>query len=176
MKLLITSLILFTILSSIVFAQILASSTISESFKDRVLIPPDVAFLWNFQRGAEELYRFIKFSSTMRIEYSLELLERRIGEMEVLVNKSKLEYIPAIENAYEIEIDKIIVEMNSTDMTDIITKYVINIDIKENVTQRLQYDIKVLDMLSREVSEPNKSYLIDAIKKTSICIDVINRL
>jgi hypothetical protein len=146
------------------------------TFKDRTLIPPDVAFLWNFQRGAEELYRFVKFSSTMRIDYSLELLERRIGEIEILVNKSKLEYIPTIENAYEIEVDKIILEMNSTDMTDIITKYVMNLDVRENVTQRLQYDIKVLDLISREVPEPNKSYLIDAIKKTSICIDVINRL
>ena len=169
MKLLITSLILFTILSSTVFAQ-------NYTFKDRVIIPPDVAFLWNFQRGAEELFRFVKFSSTMRIDYSLELIERRIGEMEVLVNKSKLEFIPTIENGYEIEINKIILEMNSTDLTDIITKYVINLDIKENVTQRLQYDIKVLDLLSREVSEPNKSYLINAIKKTSICIDMINRL
>jgi len=169
MKLLITSLILFTILSSTVFAQ-------NYTFKDRVIIPPDVAFLWNFQRGAEELFRFVKFSSTMRIDYSLELIERRIGEMEVLVNKSKLEFIPTIENGYEIEINKIILEMNSTDLTDIITKYVINLDIKENVTQRLQYDIKVLDLLSREVSEPNKCYLVNAIKKTSICIDVINRL
>ena len=160
---------LFTILSTTVFAQ-------DYTFKDRIIIPPDVAFLWNFQRGAEELYRFVKFSSTMRIDYSLELIERRIGEMEVLVNKSKLEFIPTIENGYEIEIDKIILEMNSTDMTDIITKYVINLDIKENVTQRLQYDIKVLDLLSREVPEPNKSYLMSAIKKTSICIDVINRL
>jgi hypothetical protein len=96
--------------------------------------------------------------------------------MEVLVNRSKLEFIPTIENGYEIEIDKIIVEMNSTDMTDIITKYVIDLDIKENVTQRLQYDIKILDLLSKEVPEPNKSYLINAIKKTSTCIDMINRL
>lgn len=169
MKLLITSLMLFTILSSTVFAQ-------NYTFKDRTIIPPDVAFLWNFQRGAEELFRFVKFSSTMRIDYSLELIERRIGEMEVLVNRSKLEFIPTIENGYEIEIDKIIVEMNSTDMTDIITKYVIDLDIKENVTQRLQYDIKILDLLSKEVPEPNKSYLINAIKKTSTCIDMINRL
>jgi len=169
MKLLITSLMLFTILSSTVFAQ-------NYTFKDRTIIPPDVAFLWNFQRGAEELFRFVKFSSTMRIDYSLELIERRIGEMEVLVNRSKLEFIPTIENGYEIEIDKIILEMNSTDMTDIITKYVIDLDIKENVTQRLQYDIKVLDLLSKEVPEPNKSYLINAIKKTSTCIDMINRL
>jgi hypothetical protein len=160
---------LFTILSSTVFAQ-------NYTFKDRTIIPPDVAFLWNFQRGAEELFRFVKFSSTMRIDYSLELIERRIGEMEVLVNRSKLEFIPTIENGYEIEIDKIIVEMNSTDMTDIITKYVIDLDIKENVTQRLQYDIKILDLLSKEVPEPNKSYLINAIKKTSTCIDMINRL
>jgi hypothetical protein len=160
---------LFTILSSTVFAQ-------NYTFKDRTIIPPDVAFLWNFQRGAEELFRFVKFSSTMRIDYSLELIERRIGEMEVLVNRSKLEFIPTIENGYEIEIDKIILEMNSTDMTDIITKYVIDLDIKENVTQRLQYDIKILDLLSKEVPEPNKSYLINAIKKTSTCIDMINRL
>ena len=169
MKLLITSLILFTILSSIVFAQDFV-------FKDRTIIPPYVAFLWNFQRGAEELFRFVKFSSNMRIEYSLELLERRIGEMEILVNKSKLEYLPTIENGYEIEIDKIILEMNSTDVTDIITKYVVKLDINENVTQRLQYDIKILDLLSKEVPEPNKIYFVDAIKKTSICIDVINRL
>jgi hypothetical protein len=169
MKLLTVSSIIFLFLSSAAFAQ-------NFSFKDKVIMSPDVAFLWNFQRGVEELFRFVKFSSTMRIDYSLELSERRIGEMEVLINKSKLEFIPAIDNSYEIEIDKIIVEMNSTDITKIITKYIIDLDIKENVTERLQYDIEVLDLLSKKVPEQNKNYLVNAIKKTSVCIDMINRL
>jgi hypothetical protein len=169
MKLLIVSSIIFLFLSSAAFAQ-------NFSFKDKAIIPPDVAFLWNFQRGIEELFRFVKFSSTMRIDYSLELIERRIGEMEVLVNRSKLEFIPTIENGYEIEIDKIILEMNSTDMTDVITKYVIDLDIKENVTQRLQYDIKVLDFISKNIPGQNKEYFDNAVKKTSESIDIINRL
>ena len=166
MKLLIVSSIIFLFLSSSVFAQ-------NFSFKDKVIISPDIAFLWNFQRGGEELYRFVKFSSTLRIGYSLELTERRIGEMEVLVNKSKANFIPMVENGYELEIDKITVEMNST---DIFTKYIKNLDIKENVTQRLQYDVKVLDLISKNVTDPTKAYLINAMKKTSDCIDIINRL
>jgi len=164
MKLLFISLILILIFSSLVFAQ---------SFKDRALISPDIAFLWNFQRGVEELYRFIKFTSTMRIGYSLELSERRIGEMEVLINKSKTNLIPMVENEYEVEIDKINSEMNST---DIFSKILKPLDVKENVTERLNYDINVLNIISSNVSEPTKGYLTGAIKKTSSCIDSINKM
>jgi len=164
MKLLTTSLILFLIFSSIAFAQ---------SFKDKVIFSPDIAFLWNFQRGVEELYRFIKFSSTTRIEYSLELGERRIGEMEVLISKNKSNIVPMVENEYEIEIDKIKVDVNST---DIFSKFIRPLDIKENVTERLNYNNKVLNIISKNVSEPTKTYLVNAIKKTSSCIDFINKL
>jgi hypothetical protein len=157
--------ILFLALSSTVLAE-------TPSFKDKALIPPDVAFLWNFQRGAEELYRFVKFTSTMRIEYSLELSERRIGEMEILTSKNKTVMIPTIENGYEMEIDKICTEMNTT---DIFSKFTMNVDIKHNVTDRLQYDIDVLNLVSKSVPEPKKDYLVSAIKKTSDCIDAINR-
>lgn len=164
MKLLTTSLILFLIFSSTAFAQ---------SFKDKAIFSPDIAFLWNFQRGVEEIYRFVKFSSTTRIEYSLELGERRIGEMEVLISKNKSNIVPMVENEYETEIDKIKVDVNST---DIFSKFIRHLDIKENVTQRLQYNIKVLNIISKNTSEPTKTYLTNAIKKTSSCIDFINKL
>ena len=166
MKLLITSLIIFLIFSSIAFAQ---------SFKDKVLFSPDVAFIWNFQRGVEELYRLVKFSSLMRVEYSLGLSERRIGEMEVLITKNKSNMVPMVENEYELELDKIQNNMNST---DILSKFIvpINADIKENVTQRLQYNNRVLDNISKNASEPAKTSLINAIKKTSGCIDSINKM
>ena len=130
MKLLILSLLLFIIFSTLVFAQ-------SYSFKDRVIFTPDIAFLWNFQRGFEEFYRFVKFTSIMRIDYSLELSERRIGEIEVLASKNKMNIIPVIENEYEIEIDKLQSNFNSS---DIFSRLIgpINVDIKENVTQRLK--------------------------------------
>lgn len=168
MKLLIASLIILLCLSSAVFAQNL-------TFKNKVIITPDVAFLWNFQRGGEELYRFVKFSSSMRIDYSLELLERRIGEMEVLANESKISFIPMVESEYEIEMDKIVVEMKSTDIFTIYIKNLENLDIKENVTQRLQYDMKVLDFISKGVPESTKIYFDNAFKKTSDSVDIINK-
>ena len=166
MKLLTISLIIFLLFASITFAQ---------SFKDRVLISPDVPFIWNFQRGVEELYRLIKFSSIMRVEYSLGLCERRIGEMEILATKNKSNFIQIIESEYEIEVDKIQNNMNST---DIFSKFIgpISSDIKENVTQRLEYDIRVLDNVLKNTSEPAKTYMANAIKKTSSCIDFISRM
>jgi len=175
MKLLIISLIIFLVFSSIAFAQILASVTVSESFKDKVIFSPDMAFLWNFQRGVEELYRFVKFTPLLRVEYSLELSERRIGEMEVLTTKNESNIVPMIENEYELEIDKVQSNLNST---DIFSKFIgpVNLDIKENVTQRLDYDNKVLDIISKNSTEPAKTSLINAIKKTSSCIDFINKM
>jgi hypothetical protein len=162
MKLLITSLIIFLAFSSLVLAQ---------SFKDKVIFSPDISFLWNFQRGVEEIYRIIKFTSTMRIQYSLELCERRIGEMEVLINKSKINFVPIPETDYEMEIDKIESEMNST---DIFSKIITIPDIKENVTERLNYDNKILNIILSNATEPAKTYVANAIKKTSNCIDSIN--
>jgi len=166
MKLLTISLITFLLFASIAFAQ---------SFKDKVLISPDVPFLWNFQRGVEELYRLVKFSSIMRVEYSLGLCERRIGEMEILATKNKSNFIQIIESEYEIEVDKIQNNMNST---DVFSKFIgpIISDIKENVTQRLEYDIRVLDNVLKNTSEPAKTYMANAIKKTSSCIDSISRM
>jgi septum formation topological specificity factor MinE len=177
MKLLIVLLVLFLVLLTTVFAtdNLTISSIESLSFKDKAIFSPDIAFLWNFQRGVEELYRLVKFTPVLRIEYSLELSERRIGEMEVLISKNKSNIVPMVENYYEIEIDKIQVDMNST---DIFSKLIgpVNIDIKENVTQRLEYNIKVLDNISKNISEPTKTSLTNAIKKTSSCIDFINKV
>jgi len=164
MKLLITSLIIFLAFSSLALAQ---------SFKDRAIFSPDISFLWNFQRGVEEIYRIVKFSSTMRIQYSLELCERRIGEMEVLINKNKTNFVPIPETDYEMEIDKIESEMNST---DIFSKIITIPDIKENVTERLDYDNKVLNIILSNATEPAKTYVANAIKKTSSCIDSINSI
>jgi len=175
MKLLITSSIIFLILLTTVLADnnTTVSSFESLSFKDKVIFSPSVPFLWNFQRGVEELYRIVKFTSTMRVDYSLELGERRIGEMEVLIDKNESNIIQMVENQYEIEIDKVQSNMNST---DIFSKVVKPSDIKQNVTERLQYDEKVLGAISANVPKSTKEYIDNAIKKTSDCIDFINRL
>ena len=176
MKLFIASLIIFLILLTIVLADnnLTASSFESLSFKDKVIMTPDVAFLWNFQRGVEEIYRFAKFTSAMRIEYSLELSERRIGEMEVLVDKNESGVVPMVENEYEREIDKIQVDMNSTDIFSTIIQS--PADIKENVTQRLQYDINVLNEISKNSADEARTSLVSAINKTSSSIIFINNL
>jgi hypothetical protein len=169
-----SSLIAFLVLPCTVFAQnYIAATTTSPTFKERVIMPPDVAFLWDFQRGVEEIYRFAKFTSVLRIGYSLELLERRIGEMDVLVNESEGNYIQLVENEYEIELQKVYVEMNTT---DIFSQIMENNDIKENVTQRLQYDTDVLDFISKETPEPYRTSVNDAIKKTDLYISLINNL
>ncbi|MEM5782061.1 MAG: hypothetical protein QXD43_02590, partial [Candidatus Aenigmatarchaeota archaeon] len=83
--------------------------------------------------------------------------------------------IPVVENEYEMEIDKIQTNMNST---DIFSKLIgpTEIDIKTNVTQRLNYNIKVLSDISNNASKETKIYLTNAIKKTSVAIDFINKL
>lgn len=164
MKLLFTFLITFLILSSLALAQ---------SFKDKAIMSPDISFLWNFQRGVEELYRFVKFTSVMRIEYSLELSERRIGEMEVLISKNKPNIVPMIENEYERELDKIQIEINST---DIFSKIIKTVDIKGNVTERLEYENKVLNIILKNSTEPVKTSLTNSIKKTSSLIEFIKKL
>jgi hypothetical protein len=166
MKLLLVIALIILIFSSAAFAQ---------SFKEKVLFSPDIAFLWNFQRGFEELYRVVKFTHVMRFEYSLELSERRIGEMEVLIEKNNSNMISIIENEYEIEIDKIQSNMNSTDIFSRLIGPVI-VDIKENVTQRLNYNNKVLNVISKNAVGPAKTYLSNAMKKTSNCIDSINKI
>jgi hypothetical protein len=69
MKLLIASIAIFLVLLTNVFAKdvILAISSTGEGFKGKVMFSPEVAFLWNFQRGVEELYRFVKFTTVMRV-------------------------------------------------------------------------------------------------------------
>jgi hypothetical protein len=155
------TLLIFLILSSIAFAQ---------SFKDKVIFSPDIAFLWNFQRGFEEFFRFTKFTPTMRIDYSLELSERRIGEIEVLLNKNNTILVPRVENDYEIELSKIEVEINSTSIIGMLS---VSPDIKTNVTQRLQYHIKVLNEISKKVPEEVKVNIDNAVKKASDCISKI---
>jgi hypothetical protein len=173
MKLLITSLIIFLTLLTTVFAKnnLTISSYTSLTFKDKVIFSPDVSFLWNFQRGVEEIYRIVKFSSTMRIDYSLDLCERRIGEMEVLIDKNKTSFIPITETDYEVELDKIKYEMNST---DIFSKIVKPSNIKGNVTERLEYNNKVLNFILSNSTEPSKDYIKNAVEKTLDCIDFIN--
>ena len=175
MKLLIASLVIFLVLLTNVFAKdvILVISSTGESFKDKVMFSPEVAFLWNFQRGVEELYRFVKFTTVMRVGYSLELGERRIGEMEVLVSKNKTEFVPTIENDYELELNKIEVDLGSK---DVLSNIITPIDVRKNVTERLNYDKDVLNIISTNVTEPVKAYFTNAIKKTSSCIDFINSL
>ncbi|MFH0896553.1 MAG: hypothetical protein V1850_00690 [Candidatus Bathyarchaeota archaeon] len=147
---------------------------LAQSFVEKVLISPDTPFIWNFQRGVEEMLRFAKFSSNQRIQYSLELMERRIGEMELLLNESQQKFIPMVENTYELEADKIVVDMNSSDIFSLVMK---SADVKDNVTQRLQYDIKALEAIStKETPIETRGYFTNAIKKTSDCIGMINSI
>jgi len=164
MKLLIASLIIFLVLTSLTFAQ---------SFKDKVIFSPDTAFLWNFQRGGEELYRFVKFTSTLRVGYSLDLSERRIGEIEVLISKNKTNIIPKIGNEYELELDKIQEEMGSQDILSLIVK---SADIKKNVTERLDYNNKVLNIILKDSDELAKTSILNAVKKTSNCLNYISTI
>jgi len=167
MKLLITSLMLFTILSSTAFAQ-------NYTFKDRVIISPDVSFLWNFQRGFEELLRFVKFTQSMKIEYSLDLADRRVGEMEVLIDKNRTDYIIFAETEYEREIYNIEVELNSTDagMFDILQKLELN---KTDIISRLQVQIKVLGEIITKVPESLKESIFNAAKRSSNLIGILSK-
>lgn len=147
----------------------LSSTTFAQSLKDKVIFSPYISYLWNFQRGVEELYRFVKFTSVMRIGYSLDLSDRRIGEMEVLISKNKSNIIPMVENVYELEIDKIQSEMNST---DIFSSIITQASIKTNVTQRLEYEVEILNGIAQNATE-SKDYIESAVKKTSSCLDSI---
>jgi hypothetical protein len=159
---------------ALMFFLSMAPIVLAEGFREKVLMSPDVAILWNFQRGAEEFFRMTKFSSIMRIQYSLDLMERRIGEMDLLFNKSEGSLVPMIENNYELEVDKLADQMNTTDLFSIVMT---NADVRENVTQRLRYDIKVLgDVKIGNATKETKDYVNSAVKKTSFCIDFINKL
>jgi len=161
---LIITIVIFISLSTIVFAQ---------SFRDKVIISPDISYVWNFQTGFEELYRFVKFTKPMKIEYSLELGERRIGEMEVLIDKNRTDYITFAENLYEREINIIEIELNSTagfDILEILKSVNLN---KTDVINRLQTQIKVLGDISVKVSEPLKTSIINAAKRSSKIVGML---
>jgi len=166
-KLLISTIIVFISLSTIVFAQ---------SFKEKVLTSPDVSFVWNFQRGFEELMRFLKFTQSMKIGYSLDLAERRIGEMEVLINKSKPDYIIFSESEYEREINNIEFELNSTGKFDIIDilESLKSVN-KTDAISRLQTQIKVLGNISVKVPDPVKNLIINAAKRSSGLITTLSK-
>jgi hypothetical protein len=151
--------------SLVVISTIASAQTMS--FMDKALIPPDVAFLWNFQRGVEEVMRFVKFSTTMRVAYSLDLMDRRVGELEYLANRSQEAMMPAIANSYELEAEKIMVEMSTEDP---MSYYTGNLDIKENVTSRLRDEIKGLEMISGMVSKETRDIITNAQKRTTVCL------
>jgi hypothetical protein len=111
-----------------------------------------------------------KFSYTLRIQYSLELMERRIGEMEFLANKSSTGMLPVVGYYYEAEAGKIITEFNSSDIFSYFTEFY---DIRKNVTERLEYDKSELGLLSKNVSGQSETYIESAVKKTQECIDFI---
>jgi hypothetical protein len=93
--------------------------------------------------------------------------------MEVLASKNKSEFVPTVENEYELELNKIQVDLGSK---DILSNIITPIDVRKNVTERLNYDKDVLNAISTNVTEPVKTYFTNAIKKTSSCIDYINSL
>jgi len=166
-NLLILVIIIFISLSTIAFAQ---------SFRDKVIISPDISFLWNFQRGFEELYRFVKFTQSMKIVYSLDLADRRVGEMELLIDKNRTDYVIFAESEYEREINNIEFELNSTGEFDIIEilESVKSVN-KTDVIHRLQVQIKVLGDIITKVPGSSKDLVLNAAKKSSKLIGVLSK-
>jgi hypothetical protein len=151
-------------MGAMIVLMVLPMPAVADSFGDRVIISPDVSFLWNFQRGVEEVIRFVKFTTPMRIEYSLELLERRIGEMETLVNKSE-SFVPVVESQYEAEISKIETEILSL---DIVSRFV---SADYNLTQRLSANIKALEAAAK-LAKTSGGYFASAMERTYQCMKV----
>jgi len=149
--------IIFILLPTIVLAQ---------NFRDKVMISPDITFLWNFQRGFEDFVRFFKFFSKSKIEYSLDLADRRIGEMQVLEDKNKTGMIEVVELEYEREIGRIQDMLNRTSISE---------EFKDIVIKRLQDQVQVLADVLEKAPDSLKEEIFSAAKRASECIEVVSK-
>jgi len=156
-NLLILVIILLILLPTIVLAQ---------NFRDKVIISPDITFLWNFQRGFEDFVRFFKFFSKSKIEYSLDLADRRIGEIQTLEDKNKTDMIEVVELEYEREIGRIEAILNTTSISE---------EFKDTVIKRLQDQVKVLGDIMEKTPDNLKEKIFSAAKKASGCIEVLSK-
>jgi ribosomal protein L15 len=156
-NLLIFVIILLIFLPTIVLAQ---------NFRDKVIISPDITFLWNFQRGFEDFVRFFKFFSKSKIEYSLDLADRRIGEIQTLEDKNKTDMIEVVELEYEREIGRIEAILNRTSISE---------EFKGMIIKRLQDQVKVLGDVMEKTPDNLKEKIFSAAKKASECIEIVSK-
>jgi len=164
--------LIFLFLTPIVYAEDSIPSTIyATNFKDKIIMSPSYGFIWYFQRGVEEALRFTKFTTAMRVGYSLDLSDRRVGEMELLTEKNNTDLIPTVEKIYEMEIGKIENELGESFLSNILGSSPLGLspEVRTNVTQRLDYQINGLSVISGKVSEPIKIDINNAISKAKEC-------
>jgi len=150
----------------ITFLIFLPTIVLAQNFRDKVIISPDITFLWNFQRGFEDFVRFFKFFSKSKIEYSLDLADRRIGEMQVLEDKNKTGMIEVVELEYEREIGRAEAILNRTSISE---------EFKEIAIKRLQDQVKVLADVHEKAPENLKKNIFNAAKRASECIEVVGK-
>jgi hypothetical protein len=164
--------LIFLFLSPIVYAQdSVPSITYSTSLKGEVIMSPTYGFIWYFQRGIEEVLRFTKFTPAMRVGYSLDLSDRRVGEMEMLTEKNNTDLIPTVEKIYETEIGKIENELGESFLSSILgsTPLGLSSEVRTNVTQRLDNQINTLNAILGKVPGPVKVDINNAINKANGC-------
>ena len=164
--------IMLLILTPIVYAEDSITSTIyATNFKDKIIMSPSYGFIWYFQRGVEEALRFTKFTSAMRVGYSLELSDRRVGEMELLTEKNNTDLIPTVGKIYEMEIGKIENELSESFLSNILGSSPLGLspEVRTNVTQRLDNQINTLSVISGKVPESIKIDINSAIVKVKEC-------
>lgn len=154
---------LFFIITFLIF---LPTIVLAQNFRDKVIISPDITFLWNFQRGFEDFIRFFKFFSTSKIEYSLNLANRRIGEMQMLEDKNKTDMIEVVELEYEREIGRIDAVLNTTSVSE---------EFKDVIIKRLQDQVKALADVHEKAPDNLKKNIFNAAKKASECIEIISK-
>lgn len=153
----------FLVITLLIF---LPTIVLAQNFRDKVIISPDITFLWNFQRGFEDFVRFFKFFSKSKIEYSLDLADRRIGEMEVLEDKNKTGMIEVVELEYEREIGRI---------QDMLNRTTISEEFKDIVIKRLQDQVQVLADVLEKAPDSLKEEIFSAAKRASECIEVVSK-
>lgn len=150
----------------IVLLIFLPAIVLAQNFRDKVIISPDITFLWNFQRGFEDFIRFFKFFSKSKIEYSLDLADRRIGEMQVLEDKNKTGMIEVVELEYERKIGRIIAMLNRTSISK---------EFKDIIIKRLQDQVQALADVHEKAPDNLKENIFNAAKKASECIEIVSK-
>jgi len=118
---------------------------------------------WGIQKGFEEIVRIFYI---FKIEYSLDLAQRRVGEIEFLANQNKTDFIPIIENDYEKEIEIIEARVNLTKISS---------SFKAKIIRRLQNQIKALSDVFEKVPQNIKDKIFSAARKSSHCILILSK-